>query len=421
MKKDEMDNWLRSSLEGHESPIPMGGWKGLHATRKKKRRALYYWLLAASVCLFAGISFWQFDPAQPLAGTTEAASSKESVIPKESIAPSLENEAPGEASSIEAEQQTADQVQVPENYTETEEVTPKESISLVASEPKVESILTREEKFALIPTEPNPTLAAIAPLSIAAKPVKSIETVSVVPSAPQPYSSPRRIEPFAQPKWVFTLEASAAQGNVNFGKNSALASYYPLYSSIIKEQNLVHHTQSLGAGIYRQLSPRVWLGSGLNLNHSLTTGTVQYAYYESSLNLVPFGNQVWPDNTASEASSFSHKPDIKTWSIQIPLRLRYQLFMGHGPFAELSALYSYRMNSSGEWVSPDEFQVARRNDLVRKHSLSAELALGYQWKTKASTWAISYRFNPLRSYYQTNQGEMGTNLHGFSIQWQMPQ
>ncbi len=388
MKKQKMDLWMTDSLDGYASPIPIGGWKGLHKGRGKRKNKLLFWISAACILLFASLALWNFevDPARDQHRQTE------------NLVPQKQAKRPGE-------QKTGPVIPAPEQETIPDKTPP---------------IKINEEI-------PGVTKSSFTP---APGPAPGMESVSIGNKhvAPFFYSikeentiqlKEKKLSRFSN-RFSFFVEAGLSTGKMDFADDANLAQYRSSYSSYIKSQDLRQIERSFGFVLYYQGSCRWALGTGMSLSHNTASGKVDYAYYESGRNLVGLGTQTWEESTLDQTENLSHKTEINSWSIYVPLRFRFQPFAFYGPFMEIGACYSYNLSNQGNWLDPETLTIERSRNLVPKHLFSAELSFGYQWKLSRSSVALHYRFSPWSSKYAPIQGRMGTNLHGIHIQVQLP-
>lgn len=389
MKKQKMDLWMTDSLDGYASPIPIGGWKGLHKGRGKRKNKLLFWISAASILLFASLVLWNFevDPAGDQHRQTEKV-----------VLPQQQTKRPGE-------QKTGTGNPVPGQKTIPDQAAPLKKIEEVP-------VVT---KSSLTPAPgPAPEMESVsignkhvAPLHYA---IKEENAIKLKEENHSRFSN----------RFSFFVEAGLSTGRIDFADNANLAQYRSSYNTYIKSQDLRQIERNFGFVVYYQGSRRWSLGTGLSLSHKTASGNVEYAYYESSMNLANLGSQIWEDSTLDRTETLGHKTEINSWSIHVPLRYRFQPFAFYGPFIEVGACYSYNLSNQGSWLDPETLAIERRKDLVPKHLFSAELSVGYQWKLNRTSVSLNYRFSPWSGKYAPIQGRMGTNLHGIYIQMQLP-
>lgn len=387
MKKENMDLWMKSSLEGYSSPIPVGGWKGLHQSRRKKKSKFLIWFSAACLVVFAGFGLWKIAGYEVVEQTRE--------IQKQLSTPSI------------ADMETP-VVQVPSERPAAQTAT-----------------ITRKN----VPIDPVhlevPEMPDAPPLSHTAIETNNIESMlpyplghSVTPLIANPMKE--EIQPRFGRKMTVYLEAGMAFGRMSFAQDANLAVYRSAYSSFIKTQDLRQIERSFGFVAYYQGLRRWSLGTGLSLSQNTASGKVDYAYYETSRNLVNTGTQYWPDNTLDQTAGLSHVTTIRSYSIHVPLRFRFQPFAFWGPYMEIGARYAYNFSDQGDWLNPETLQVESSNNLMPKHLFTTEIGFGYQWKLNKTSLSLNYRFSPWSSKYSPIQGRMGASLHGITIQLQMP-
>lgn len=388
MKKQKMDLWMTDSLDGYASPIPIGGWKGLHKGRGKRKNKLLFWISAACILLFASLALWNFevDPARDQHRQTE------------NLVPPQQAKRPGE-------QKTGPGIPAPEQETIPEKAPPFK---------KNEEIPGVRESFFTPAPGPAPEMESVSIGNKRVAPLRySIKEENAIRLKEENHSR------FSN-RFSFFVEAGLSMGRIDFADNANLAQYRSSYSTYIKSQDLRLIERNFGFNVYYQGSRRWSLGTGMSLSHKTASGKVEYAYYESGRNLANLGSQIWEESTLDQTEKLSHKTEINAWSIHIPLRFRFQPFAFYGPFMEIGACYSYNLSNQGSWLDPETLAIERSKDLVPKHLFSAELSVGYQWKLNRTSVSLNYRFSPWSGKYAPVQGRMGTNLHGVYIQMQLP-
>lgn len=405
-----METWLKKNLDGYESPIPIGGWKGLHQTRKKKDRKAFYWFLAASIVLFAALGIWNFagvknftaehadrqdpKPAEITEKLVPVPNTKGSDGDQETVGPPPRSE------------KDAQEMQLPS-------VAPMDKPASAGKENE-----PVKKTYSEIQENPVHPVSSMVVRKVGNRKVIPFSYSLLVKEINLPIKD--AIIPRRRNRISFFVEASAYRGHMSFAKEANLATYTPKYSSYIKTYKLQYLEQSLGFGAYYHGLRRWSIGSGLSLSHNTAGGEVNYAYFESGLQLVNLGTQTWSERTIDQSQNLDHQTTLSSWNIHIPLKLRYQLFAEFGPVLEIGANYAYNLKNQGDWVNPETLEPERSTSLVPKHRLSAEIGLGYQWDLKKTRISLNYRFSAWSTKYVPIQGRLGAPLHGIGIQLQMP-
>lgn len=406
MNKHKWDEWLKSSLGNHTSELPSGGWKGLQASRKAKKRRPVIGLVTAIAASLAslGLVFYPGTVKNDQVAVDRIFLNGNAMAP----APAGKNEP--HVKNEGTEPAGPEKAAVPFSHS------PDAFGGEEFPEPAKEEFVSQD-----------PFVKAEG-LSLSSLPVEEIK-LNNLQTGQSKIIGPGKTKRPALLWASFYIESRTEYGDLRMDDFVTPMVVFPAsvdpgqYANLFNRSNLGMVSQSLGTGVSLHRN-KLSLSFGIGLRYTEFLGDYDY----SKLDPVPepigagsrdpylkFGQEV-------QAKNGRVKAEYQGWDLLLPLRLEYRFRnAAFSPYIGAGFQLVHNFKSKGRVVNVSTLESeGPGKGFHASPSLQWTFHAGYRIPVGNQNINLCYTWSPFATRFDPYGTKLGANMHGIGITFEMP-